>query len=150
MFSFYSCSLVIHAFLIALRSHCDFLHESRPINNFCMLFCYPKDWAQFKRTTMDQSRSLERGSDRSVDRLIFSSRRLVASLLPVAGGSDSLLWPEASQKFSPVIETNSTEMRDGRLMALYTFLKISAASQINLCFFPFTSPASKSNRVIVL
>jgi len=36
-------------------------------------------------------RSLERGNDRLVDRLIFSSRRLVAPLLPVAGGSDSLL-----------------------------------------------------------
>jgi hypothetical protein len=53
-----------------------------------------------------------------VDRLIFSSQRLVAPLPAVAGEAD-LLRSDASEKFSPVIETNSTEIQGRRLMILY-------------------------------
>jgi len=64
------------------------------------------------------SRRSDRSTGRLVDRLIFSSQRLVAPLPAVAGEAD-LLRSDASEKFSPVIETNSTEIQARRLMILY-------------------------------
>lgn len=76
-------------------------------------------------------------SDRLVGRSIdwFFHGVWLQPLLPVAGGSDSLLWPEASQKFSPVIETNSIGIQSGRLMALYIRSLKSPPRHRLICFF---------------
>lgn len=111
-FFFHSCSRVIHAFLmvIALRSRTGSgfsLRIERIATDRRFLRISRREDRGFERRQHEPAlnpgalnegptqagineRTIGRPTDRPIDRLIFSSRRLVAPLLPIAGGNGSL------------------------------------------------------------